>query len=78
MNFAGIQSPGKPRAITKSNTVTTKQPLASGGSVGRRSTISYEAKTASNEKTNVVADIPGYVLYFSKPLPLLSRQMIRQ
>ncbi|KAF2898176.1 hypothetical protein ILUMI_07996 [Ignelater luminosus] len=54
-----VQSPGKPRTVTKSNTVTTKQPLTSGGSVGRRSTISYEAKTASNEKTNMVAEIPG-------------------
>ncbi|KAF5278526.1 hypothetical protein FQR65_LT15652, partial [Abscondita terminalis] len=54
-----IQSPGKPRTVTKNNTVTTKQPLTSGGSVGRRSTISYDAKTASNEKTNMVAEIPG-------------------
>lgn len=55
----GIQSPGKPRIVIKSNTAATKQPLTSGGSVGRRSTISYETKTASNEKTNMVAEIPG-------------------
>uniref|UniRef100_A0A1Y1MDQ7 MAP/microtubule affinity-regulating kinase 3 n=1 Tax=Photinus pyralis TaxID=7054 RepID=A0A1Y1MDQ7_PHOPY len=54
-----IQSPGKPRTVAKNNAVTSKQPLTSGGSVGRRSTISYDAKTASNEKTNMVAEIPG-------------------
>lgn len=45
--------------MTKSNTVTAK-PLTSGGSVGRRSTISYEAKAGSNEKTNLTTDLPGY------------------
>lgn len=58
--FIGLQSPGKPRTVTKSNTVTTK-PLTSGGSVGRRSTISYDAKAGSNEKTNLAVDVPGYV-----------------
>ncbi|XP_031345072.1 serine/threonine-protein kinase MARK2-like isoform X3 [Photinus pyralis] len=57
-----IQSPGKPRTVAKNNAVTSKQPLTSGGSVGRRSTISYDAKTASNEKTNMVAEIPGGVM----------------
>lgn len=61
--FVGLQSPGKPRTVTKSNTVTAK-PLTSGGSVGRRSTISYDAKAGSNEKTNITADLPGYVRSF--------------
>ncbi|KAK9743814.1 Kinase associated domain 1 [Popillia japonica] len=30
-----------------------------GGSVGRRSTISYDAKAGSNEKTNLTTEIPG-------------------
>lgn len=60
---ADLQSPGKPRTITKSNTVSVaSKPLTSGGSVGRRSTISYEAKAASNEKTNLSLDTPRYVL----------------
>lgn len=33
-----------------------------GGSVGRRSTIGYEAKASSNEKTNIVGEAaPRYV-----------------
>lgn len=72
---SGLQSPGKPRTlantVTKSNTVTAK-PLVSGGSVGRRSTISYEAKTASNEKTNMVSDFPGLVhVLYSPTVPFL-------
>ncbi|KAK6622990.1 hypothetical protein RUM43_008842 [Polyplax serrata] len=50
-------SPGKPRGVTKSNTMTGNRNLSSGGSVGRRSTISYEAKSASNEKTNITGDL---------------------
>ncbi|XP_022905000.2 serine/threonine-protein kinase MARK2 isoform X3 [Onthophagus taurus] len=53
-----LQSPGKPRTVTKSNTVTTK-PLTSGGSVGRRSTVSYEPKSGSNEKTNLTTETPS-------------------
>ncbi|KAF4525634.1 hypothetical protein B566_EDAN001234 [Ephemera danica] len=53
----------KPRGVTKSNTMTGNRSLAA-GSVGRRSTISYEAKTSSTEKTNTVgggslADTPS-------------------
>lgn len=50
-------SPGKPR-VTKSNTMQGNRVLAPGGSVGRRSTISYEAKASSNEKTNTAGDTP--------------------
>lgn len=58
-HFIDISSPIKPRGVTKSNTMTTANRLttttASGGSVGRRSTISYDAasKSSSTEKTNV-------------------------
>ncbi|XP_065199671.1 MAP/microtubule affinity-regulating kinase 3 isoform X3 [Planococcus citri] len=58
---SNISSPIKPRGVTKSNTMTTANRLttttASGGSVGRRSTISYDAasKSSSTEKTNVAA-----------------------
>lgn len=61
----GLQSPGKPRTVIKSNTVTAK-PLTTGGSVGRRSTISYDAKAGSNEKTNMATEIPGYVYLYYK------------
>lgn len=50
-------SPGKPR-VTKSNTMQGNRVLAPGGSVGRRSTISYEAKASSNEKTNTAGETP--------------------
>lgn len=56
---SNVSSPIKPRGVTKSNTMTTANRLttttASGGSVGRRSTISYDtaAKSSSTEKTNV-------------------------
>ncbi|XP_026477253.1 serine/threonine-protein kinase MARK2-like isoform X3 [Ctenocephalides felis] len=47
-------SPGKPRGVTKSNTMSGQRSLATGGSVGRRSTISYDSKSGSGstEKTN--------------------------
>lgn len=61
---SGLQIPGKPRTVVKSNTVTAK-PLTSGGSVGRRSTISYDAKAGSNEKTNLTSELSGYVSYCS-------------
>jgi MAP/microtubule affinity-regulating kinase len=60
----GNSASPKPRGVTKSNTMTGNRSLAA-GSVGRRSTISYEAKTASTEKTNAVggslADTPRWV-----------------
>jgi MAP/microtubule affinity-regulating kinase len=52
----GATSSPKPRGITKSNTMTGNRTTAIGGSVGRRSTIGYEAKASSNEKTNAVGD----------------------
>lgn len=59
--LSGNSASPKPRGVTKSNTMTGNRSLAA-GSVGRRSTISYEAKTASTEKTNAVggslADTP--------------------
>uniref|UniRef100_A0A8D8X9R0 MAP/microtubule affinity-regulating kinase 3 n=1 Tax=Cacopsylla melanoneura TaxID=428564 RepID=A0A8D8X9R0_9HEMI len=52
---------GKPRGVTKSNTMTgNRSTLTPGGSVGRRSTISYDAKAASNEKTNTAGDTPTH------------------
>lgn len=55
-----ISSPIKPRGVTKSNTMTTANRLSTttasgGGSVGRRSTISYDtaSKSSSTEKTNI-------------------------
>uniref|UniRef100_A0A1B6DFJ7 MAP/microtubule affinity-regulating kinase 3 n=1 Tax=Clastoptera arizonana TaxID=38151 RepID=A0A1B6DFJ7_9HEMI len=53
-----VASPGKPR-VTKSNTMQGNRVMASGGSVGRRSTISYEAKASSNEKTNTAGETPS-------------------
>lgn len=35
-----------------------------GGSVARRSTISYDAKASSNEKTNTAGELPRYQLVF--------------
>ncbi|CAB3368116.1 Hypothetical predicted protein [Cloeon dipterum] len=62
LDTSGNSASPKPRGVTKSNTMTGNRSLA-GGSVGRRSTISYEAKTASTEKTNAVggslADTPS-------------------
>ncbi|XP_065563714.1 MAP/microtubule affinity-regulating kinase 3-like isoform X7 [Artemia franciscana] len=41
----------KPRgSVVKSNTMATNRALLAGGSVGRRSTINYEAKAPSSEK----------------------------
>jgi hypothetical protein len=39
--------------------MTGNRTLTPGVSVGRRSTISYDAKAASNEKTNAAGDPPG-------------------
>ncbi|XP_072161690.1 uncharacterized protein par-1 isoform X5 [Bemisia tabaci] len=52
-------SPGKPRGVSKSNTMTGNKPLTVGGSVGRRSWISFEEKASSNEKTNTAGDSAG-------------------
>ncbi|KAK7866585.1 hypothetical protein R5R35_010425 [Gryllus longicercus] len=55
-------SPGKPRGVTKSNTMTGGNRAvlpSSGGSVGRRTTMSYDAKAASNEKTNAAGEAPS-------------------
>ncbi|XP_063237001.1 MAP/microtubule affinity-regulating kinase 3 isoform X3 [Bacillus rossius redtenbacheri] len=46
---------GKPR-VAKSNTMSGNRALTPGGSVGRRNTLSYDAKAASNEKTNAAGD----------------------
>ncbi|BES89207.1 S_TKc [Nesidiocoris tenuis] len=56
-------SPGKPRVVVKSNTMSGNRSLApatitGGGSVSRRSTISYDTKASSNEKTNTAGEIP--------------------
>ncbi|PNF36826.1 hypothetical protein B7P43_G09622 [Cryptotermes secundus] len=56
---SSVSSPGKPRGVTKSNTMTGNRTLTPGVSVGRRSTISYDAKAASNEKTNAAGDAPS-------------------
>ncbi|XP_068081459.1 serine/threonine-protein kinase MARK2 isoform X2 [Anabrus simplex] len=58
-NVGSGASPGKPRGVTKSNTMTNRVLTTGGGSVGRRTTISYEAKAASNEKTNAAGDAPS-------------------
>jgi len=52
-------SPGKPR-VTKSNTMQGNRMFAPSASMGRRSTISYEAKASSNEKTNTTGETPRY------------------
>lgn len=54
--ITGAANSPKPRGITKSNTMTGNRPIPVGGSVGRRSTIGYEAKASSNEKTNTVGE----------------------
>lgn len=67
MNFdllgnTGAASPSssllsKPRGLTKSNTMAAaaNRSLGPGStSVGRRSTIGYESKSSSNEKTNAI------------------------
>ncbi|KAL1124799.1 hypothetical protein AAG570_001420, partial [Ranatra chinensis] len=59
---SNVSSPGKPRVgVAKSNTMTgTRQwgGVGSASSVTRRSTISYEAKSSSNEKTNTAGEQP--------------------
>lgn len=61
---ADVSSPGKPRGVTKSNTMSggnrSLAPTSGGGSVARRSTISYDAKASSNEKTNTAGELPRY------------------
>ncbi len=43
--------------------MTGNRPIPVGGSVGRRSTIGYEAKASSNEKTNTVGEpAPRYAI----------------
>lgn len=60
---AGAASPstslfGKPRGLTKSNTMAANANRTLGpagtASVGRRSTIGYESKSSSSEKTNTI------------------------
>ena len=58
---AGAASPSsslfsKPRGLTKSNTMAAaaNRSIGPGTSVGRRSTIGYESKSSSNEKTNAI------------------------
>nr|CAD7593172.1 unnamed protein product [Timema genevievae] len=61
-NVSSSASPGtgKPR-VTKSNTMTGNRALTPVSSVGRRNTLSYDAKAASNEKTNAAGDTPTRV-----------------
>ena len=61
----------KQRGLTKSNTMaaTANRSLGPGStSVGRRSTIGYESKSSSNEKTNAIGGAvdttPAYVSIF--------------
>ncbi|XP_056630288.1 MAP/microtubule affinity-regulating kinase 3-like isoform X5 [Diorhabda sublineata] len=49
-----IQAPTKARTVFNKN-----QALSLGTTVGRRSTISYDGKSDSTEKTNMAADTPG-------------------
>ncbi|XP_057672064.1 serine/threonine-protein kinase MARK2-like isoform X33 [Diorhabda carinulata] len=49
-----IQAPTKARTVFNKN-----QALSLGTTVGRRSTISYDGKSDSTEKTNMSADTPG-------------------
>ncbi|XP_054282751.1 serine/threonine-protein kinase MARK2-like isoform X4 [Macrosteles quadrilineatus] len=58
-------SPGKPR-VTKSNTMQGNRMFAPSASMGRRSTISYEAKASSNEKTNTTGETPSVVTVDSR------------
>ncbi|XP_060520714.1 serine/threonine-protein kinase MARK2-like isoform X3 [Cylas formicarius] len=48
-----IQVPAKARTVSKNTT------LSLGTTVGRRSTISYDGKSESTEKTNLAVDLPG-------------------
>ncbi|CAH0546175.1 unnamed protein product [Brassicogethes aeneus] len=47
------------QATTKARPVSKNPPLSLGPAVGRRSTISYDAKSESTEKTNMAADLPS-------------------
>ncbi|KAJ8959367.1 hypothetical protein NQ318_022053 [Aromia moschata] len=47
------------QAPTKARTVSKNTPLSLGTTVGRRSTISYDGKSDSTEKTNLATDLPG-------------------
>uniref|UniRef100_A0A224X7R3 MAP/microtubule affinity-regulating kinase 3 n=1 Tax=Panstrongylus lignarius TaxID=156445 RepID=A0A224X7R3_9HEMI len=63
LDTSNVSSPGKPRGVTKSNTMSGNRSLApgtgtGGSSVARRSTISYDTKASSNEKTNTAGEIP--------------------
>ncbi|KAF6215276.1 hypothetical protein GE061_010028 [Apolygus lucorum] len=63
LDTSNASSPGKPRGVTKSNTMSGNRSLApatisGGSSVARRSTISYDTKASSNEKTNTAGEIP--------------------
>ncbi|KAK9496525.1 hypothetical protein O3M35_013186 [Rhynocoris fuscipes] len=64
LDTSNVSSPGKPRGVTKSNTMSGNRSLApgavtGGSSVARRSTISYDTKASSNEKTNTAGEIPS-------------------
>jgi hypothetical protein len=48
----GIQPPSKARTVSKNTT------LSLGTTVGRRSTISYDGKSESTEKTNLTTEAP--------------------
>ncbi|XP_073995090.1 serine/threonine-protein kinase MARK2-like isoform X14 [Rhodnius prolixus] len=63
LDTSNVSSPGKPRGVTKSNTMSGNRSLVpgtgtGGSSVARRSTISYDTKASSNEKTNTAGEIP--------------------
>ncbi|XP_014250001.1 serine/threonine-protein kinase MARK2-like isoform X7 [Cimex lectularius] len=63
LDTSGVSSPGKPRGVTKSNTMSGNRSLATttataGGTVSRRSTFSYDTKSSSNEKTNTAGETP--------------------
>nr|XP_023029703.1 serine/threonine-protein kinase MARK2-like isoform X4 [Leptinotarsa decemlineata] len=47
------------QAPTKARTASKNTALSLGTTVGRRSTISYDGKSDSTEKTNLPADVPG-------------------
>ncbi|XP_014249998.1 serine/threonine-protein kinase MARK2-like isoform X4 [Cimex lectularius] len=64
LDTSGVSSPGKPRGVTKSNTMSGNRSLATttataGGTVSRRSTFSYDTKSSSNEKTNTAGETPN-------------------
>ncbi|XP_073995111.1 serine/threonine-protein kinase MARK2-like isoform X31 [Rhodnius prolixus] len=64
LDTSNVSSPGKPRGVTKSNTMSGNRSLVpgtgtGGSSVARRSTISYDTKASSNEKTNTAGEIPS-------------------